>query len=767
MTIGFLKKYVLLFLIAQSSFSQKITRGPYLQNPTPTGITIKWITETPTVGKVILKENGNSYSENFTSMDHEIVIDDLDEDRIYHYQIIANELIISESANQYFKINPSNTSGSNVKFWVTGDFGASNTIKYKINQQEVKDAFLAKEKKENDLWLWLGDNAYCCGTQYEYQSQVFDFYGESIFGNTPILPSPGNHEYLFSATARQDHQIPYFDIINVPQNGESGGVPSNHNAYYSLDYGNIHFISLDSYGYGEDGLLLAVPKSIQYQWLENDLKNNKQKWTVIFFHHPIYTKRSHDSDFEAELRNLRRGLVPMFDLYNVDLILNGHSHIYERSHLIKNHVETSDQFDFKTHVVQATSGKYTESSKPYINKREGSIYMTVGSAGRLDWNTTTIEHPTSVYSNYVLGGSSVFEVKNNRLNSRWIAADGNILDSFTIFKDVNLYKTISVKYGDQINLTASWEGKYNWPDDIKERSVNISPRKDTIVIVKDDFGYLADTFNIKITAKPEIKCIFNSQGVCTGEELSLQIQTENISQLPSNTTLFLEKKVGNSVLRYPLGLLKEGFNTITLNDTISAGDNFTFVPTSNDSNIIISPSSSFELNQRATAKFANSFLIPYSDVVELTIEVQGGLPAKLKINTLDPIDINSSPVSLSVSANKSLVYYIESISNSCGEGVFSNQLIEIQTPLATEAPQLEIVKAYPNPAKELLIVETSAFNGLKGTLNMSTINGTCLYSKELTFSNSSEIITANWISGIYILTFKTKNLEITKKIVLE
>ena len=72
-------------------------------------------------------------------------------------------------------------------------------------------------------------------------------------------------------------------------------------------------------------------QSPQYQWLEKDLAANKALWTIVFFHHPPYTKRSHDSDVEVALGEVRQTLVPLFDKYKVDLVLNGHSHVYELS----------------------------------------------------------------------------------------------------------------------------------------------------------------------------------------------------------------------------------------------------------------------------------------------------------------------------------------------------------------------------------------------------------------------------------------------------
>jgi hypothetical protein len=43
--------------------------------------------------------------------------------------------------------------------------------------------------------------------------------------------------------------------------------------------------------------------------LKQDLAANTQPWTVVYFHHPPYTKTSHNSDTETELVNMRQRVV--------------------------------------------------------------------------------------------------------------------------------------------------------------------------------------------------------------------------------------------------------------------------------------------------------------------------------------------------------------------------------------------------------------------------------------------------------------------------
>ena len=69
-------------------------------------------------------------------------------------------------------------------------------------------------------------------------------------------------------------------------------------------------------------------------WLKADLEQTTADWLVAYFHHPPYTKGSHDSDREKQLVEMRTYVMPILESGGVDLVLTGHSHIYERSMLM-------------------------------------------------------------------------------------------------------------------------------------------------------------------------------------------------------------------------------------------------------------------------------------------------------------------------------------------------------------------------------------------------------------------------------------------------
>ena len=133
--------------------------------------------------------------------------------------------------------------------------------------------------------------------------------------------------------------LPYYDIFSFPKLAEAGGVASGTEAYYSFDYGNIHFVCLDS------DETIRASNGPMANWLRNDLANNTQDWLIAFFHHPPYSKGSHNSDTETELIQMRQNFLPILEEHGVDLVLSGHSHAYERSKFIDGHYGSSGTFN--------------------------------------------------------------------------------------------------------------------------------------------------------------------------------------------------------------------------------------------------------------------------------------------------------------------------------------------------------------------------------------------------------------------------------------
>lgn len=428
-----------------------LVRQPYLQVGTSESMTIRWRTSIAMNSRVWYGASPNQMDLQAGSeadvTDHEIKLAGLQPNTKYYYAIGASDKTLQVGSENFFITSPLVGSQKKTRIWATGDCGNGST-----NQRNVRDQYLnylSEQSGHTDVWLLLGDNAYTSGADWEYQERFFDIYEEKIAKNTVLWPSPGNHDYNNGSTHERD--VPYYDIFTMPRQGEAGGEPSNTEGYYSYDYANIHFISLDSHGYDYvegSSYNLDDVDGPQVQWLIRDLEANTQKWTIVYWHHPPYSKGGHDSDEEGNLRKLRERLLPVLESYNVDLVLCGHSHSYERSKLLKGHTGMERDFDPSVHNLSNSSGKNDGStnSAPYIksatNGYEGTVYVVAGSAGAMKPGVSPgdddygdgFPHNALPFGNDEIGGSFVIEVEGDRLDAKWLCSDGVIRDKFTMFK---------------------------------------------------------------------------------------------------------------------------------------------------------------------------------------------------------------------------------------------------------------------------------------------------------------------------------------------
>lgn len=448
-----------------SSTSIAVERGPYLQSGTPTSVIVKWRTSIATESVVNYGTVFNSLSmtENDTSLntDHKVMLSGLAPNTKYYFNIGNKSGVLSQdpTGDMYVITSPANGTKQFVRAWILGDPGTANN-----NQREVRDAYYDYVANapintgKTDMMLFLGDNAYNTGKDAEYQNAFFDVYGD-MFKKSVAWSCLGNHDGQSADSATQSG--PYYDIFTFPTEGEAGGTASGTEAYYSFDYANIHFIILDSHHSSR-----AVGGAM-YNWALTDIQNTKHDWIVTLFHHPPYSKGSHDSDEDHRPIEMRENFMPMLEANGVDLVLSGHSHSYERSYFLNGHqgfanTFNPDEISKGGHTVGSTGhgdGK-VDSNGAYEKSKdatEGAVYITTGSAGQISGGD--LNHQAMYLSLNKLG-SCVLEVEDDgkggqNLNVKFIRENNEIDDYFTINKtgivSPNVVKNKSGQESDMIS----------------------------------------------------------------------------------------------------------------------------------------------------------------------------------------------------------------------------------------------------------------------------------------------------------------------------
>jgi hypothetical protein len=157
--------------------------------------------------------------------------------------------------------------------------------------------------------LTLGDGAYENGSLADYNDKYTPSWGSFV---NRTWPSPGNHDYR---TANASSYKSYFD--NGP--GNQRATPIGSQTYYAFDAGPWRWYSLDSN-------VSATTSSAQYQWLQNDLANNRQACIGAYWHHPVASSGEHGGVAKM------RAIFQLLDstAVDADLVLAGHDHNYER-----------------------------------------------------------------------------------------------------------------------------------------------------------------------------------------------------------------------------------------------------------------------------------------------------------------------------------------------------------------------------------------------------------------------------------------------------
>ncbi len=215
--------------------------------------------------------------------------------------------------------------------------------------------------------------------------------GGKMFRTIPVIATPGNHEYYKGLIQKLDER--WMAHFSFPQNGPKNFL--GRVCYW--DYQNTRYISLDSNG------IQSIPSALeQRSWLKSVLENTHQRWIVVMMHHPIYsTSRGRDYFY------LRALFKPLFDQYNVDLVLEGHDHAYGRAAHIPN-----SKFKDKQGAV-------------YVGTHASPKLYDTGFSNKMDKLATN----TQMYQ--------LLDVSGDSIRFRAYTANGTYFDGFTIHKDAS------------------------------------------------------------------------------------------------------------------------------------------------------------------------------------------------------------------------------------------------------------------------------------------------------------------------------------------
>ncbi len=385
------------------------TRTPVVANVFGDKATISWETNYPSQTRFIYYREGQEIptviEDKTLHRRVEIMLEGLREDSVYYYQI---ECLVPEKNDKFMSPKlkfRSAEDSADFTFAVMGDsraYGDSIYPDAALNGVNVHDlselsrlAYVSGARFilfSGDLISGYTDDVRDVHLQYETWCDAV----APVNAYIPFYSAMGNHDTsapwrtMQSANEGEDEEksVPYpetiwADFFVLPKNapGARKNMPPYTENVYSFDYGNCHFVCLNSdYNYvkdapGDSELVRNIDK-VQRDWLEVDLqKSLDSRYIFVLFHQPAYPTDGHYKSSLDRLPTERDAVWDILDKYKVDAVFVGHEHIYTR--LL---VDKSINSEWDSSIWQITSGRagapwYRLNRKvPWINNVKSHSY---------------------------------------------------------------------------------------------------------------------------------------------------------------------------------------------------------------------------------------------------------------------------------------------------------------------------------------------------------------------------------------------------------
>ena len=248
-----------------------------------------------------------------------------------------------------------------LKFGVMGDFGTGSREQYRLGEQMAR----VHSQLPFELMLTVGDNIYGGSKPADFVRKFEAPYKALLSAGVKFYASLGNHD------SRQQSAYALFNMDG--------------RTYYTFKAPkqDVRFFALES----------SYLDPTQLQWLERELQNSREDWTIPYFHHPLYSSGDrHGSDLSK-----RKALEPLFLKYGVTVVFSGHDHVYER-----------------------------------VMPQQGITYFVVGSSGQLRRGNLDRSTGFTAFANATEQTFLVAEISGDQLYFNAVTRTGKVIDAGVI-----------------------------------------------------------------------------------------------------------------------------------------------------------------------------------------------------------------------------------------------------------------------------------------------------------------------------------------------
>lgn len=323
----------------------------------------------------------------FVSRYHSVTFTGLTPDRNYAYRVGSGA-----NASEWFTFKTASAAPERLTFLYLGDSQGSSAVYARVVRQAYRSA------PDASLMIFSGDlvDGGSGGISHDEEWGAWHEAGGFIHAEVPVLATPGNHEHYDPLVrGKRDLNSYWRPGFTLPDNGPAG---LEETAYY-VDYQGVRFIFLNS----DEMMRNESHAESQTLWLEEVLKENPCEWTVMTFHHPLYSTSA-----RRDNKAVREHLKPLIDRYNVDLVLTGHDHTYARGQVMPDGLEKRGRRAGTVYVVSVSGVKqYQQDATPWWDR---------GMTFTQTWQEITVDGSILTYNAYDASGSLVdhFMLKKKR-----------------------------------------------------------------------------------------------------------------------------------------------------------------------------------------------------------------------------------------------------------------------------------------------------------------------------------------------------------------
>lgn len=291
------------------------------------------------------------------------------------------------SATEYFTTQSLNSSSLTFAYMGDAQTAGNTEEDYAVWGELVKAIY---ERNPELAFAVLGGDNVNSGISIN-QFELLTENAETVFSKVPLFSTIGNHESNFIGGKAEI----FLDWFAFPQNGPEGFAEE----LYSFDAANCHVMVLNSWVFSGEQPLTDEDYERINDWIAADLAQSTADWQIVVTHVPVYAVAS-----DTTATKVKESWAPIFEKYGVDLVLEGHQHVYSRSYPMY-----EDKIDYKNGIIYVMG---VSGSKFYDNSNE-----------------TFAERVVYGTSNYQL-----VQIDGNMLTVQTLDAEGNELDYFSVMQ---------------------------------------------------------------------------------------------------------------------------------------------------------------------------------------------------------------------------------------------------------------------------------------------------------------------------------------------